>query len=295
MNYIDQFQKDLKIIFEDLKINYKTDPFIRSSCHDIVHFIGRAAMKRFSNLTKAFSKGDSFCWSGYYHGVMETFLTQIENFNAGRDINKICNDISGKQNYSFNYYNCVHGLGHGLMFINGNELFDSLNGCDFLDGWWERESCYGGVFMENVNTNLRYHQTKYLKEDNLIYPCDIVDSRYEQSCYMMQTSYVLNKNGFDFKEGFEICADIEVPFDEVCYQSLGRDASGSTVSDIKKTKEICMIGKTFEQRSNCVIGAVKDFTAYYNSDSQAANFCESLDVGLKNICFTTLENFYASF
>ncbi|MBL7055537.1 hypothetical protein ISS07_01350 [Candidatus Woesearchaeota archaeon] len=283
------------VAFKDLKLKYKINQFVKSTCHDIVHFIGRASMKKYGDLDEAFSKGDSFCWSGYYHGIMEILLSEKENFNASRDINNICTDIEGKHSYSFNYFNCVHGLGHGLMFLNDNELFDSLGGCDFLSGWWERESCYGGVFIENVNTNLRYHQTKYLREDNLIYPCDVVDSRYKQGCYIMQTSYVLNKNNYDFEEGFEICEKVEKPFDDVCYQSLGRDASGSTISDIKKTKGICMIGKDFEQQSNCVVGAVKDFVAYYDSDKEARSFCGSLNSELKELCLVTLENFYVSF
>ncbi len=37
------------------------------------------------------------------------------------------------------------------MAVNESDVFESLDGCDeALDDGWEREKCYGGVFMENV-------------------------------------------------------------------------------------------------------------------------------------------------
>jgi len=294
--YTELVQKEgIDAAFIDLKSNYKKNPRTRKICHDIVHFIGRAAVDKYPSVEDAFKYGDAFCWSGYYHGVMEKILSQKPLFNESEKINSICENIPGRERYSFDYYNCVHGLGHGFMYITDNELFESLETCDKFDGWWERESCYGGVFMENVNTNLRYHYTKYLKDDDPLYPCNVASIRYKPSCYLMQTSYILDINGADFSGVFNLCKEVEEPYTDICYQSLGRDASGYSVSDVKKTSRICLLGKDFRQRSNCVIGAVKDFISYFHSDVEAKKLCSSLPEELKEKCFQTAREFYKVF
>ena len=50
---------------------------------------------------------------------------------------------------TFLLYQCVHGLGHGLMIYSRNDLPYSLRICDGLATAWDRNSCTGGVFMQN--------------------------------------------------------------------------------------------------------------------------------------------------
>jgi len=278
-------EEGIDVAFNELKSNYDNDPTITSLCHDIAHFVGRAAAEKYSRVDEAFQHGDSFCWSGYYHGVMEGLLGDKKIKNLSQEIKSICSNITGKENYSFDYYNCVHGLGHGIMFVMDNELFDSLEICDNLNGWWERNSCYGGVFMENVNTNFKYHDTKYLDSEDLHYPCNAVNERYKGACYFMQTSYMLVITEANFPKMFSLCKEVDDPYKELCYQSIGRDASGYTITEPKKTKKICLKGKDIEQKENCVIGAANNFIAYYHSTKEAEILCDSLGNGLKKICF----------
>src|SRR3712207_8409133 len=42
-------------------------------------------------------------------------------------------------------------------------------------------------------------------------------------------------------------------------------------------RSFCMMGEDYEARSNCVIGAVKDFISYYDGDEQARELCEPFD------------------
>jgi hypothetical protein len=281
--------------FVDLKVRYDESAVVRSLCHPLTHVIGRAAAKKYPDVGDAYRQGDHFCWSGYYHGVMEGILRDTKPTDLPDTIDAICNSIPGKETFSFDYYNCVHGLGHGVMYITDNELFDALILCDNLSGGWEKESCYGGVFMENVITDFENHFTKYLKPDELMYPCSVVPEKNKHACYLMQTSYVLKENGYDFKEAFELCSQIGESHINTCYQSIGRDASGSTVSHIERTKNYCLIGLDFRQQSNCAIGAVKDFISYFHSDTQAKQFCAALGRGLQDICLNTATQYYRSF
>jgi hypothetical protein len=183
-----------KAALANLKVLYAKDPFVVSQCHQLIHSVGNVAAEMYGgDIGKAFTYGDGFCWSGYYHGVVEQALKQFNPDTVAAQGDGFCANIPGKAQYSFDYFNCVHGLGHGYMAVTKNELFASLDLCETLTGGWEKESCYGGVYMENVMVDNRTHFSKYLKPDDLMYPCTAVEEKYKGQCYLMQTSYALTK------------------------------------------------------------------------------------------------------
>jgi hypothetical protein len=288
-------QKGVAAAFTQLKKDYESNNYVRSQCHPFSHVIGHAAVILYPEVSVAFSHGDPFCWSGYYHGVMEEVVERAGVSKITSDLDGICSGVTGKESYSFDYYNCVHGLGHGLMAITDNELFKSLKYCDNLSGAWEETSCFGGVFMENVMIDNRGLVTNFLRPKEPLYPCNAVDEKYKSSCYLMQTSYMLKVANYDFAKVFGQCREADKDYVNICFQSLGRDASGQSLSNAPATKAKCDLGATYNEKSNCIIGAVKDFVSYYHSDVQAKSFCNSLDTDLQEICTYTAETYYRSF
>lgn len=297
----DQFYRNLVVkkgvpeAFKVLKEDYPKNPYVVAQCHPITHIIGHASLELYPNVTEAFSHGDPYCWSGYYHGVMEEVSERIGVKGIEKELNNICSGVKGKETYSFDYYNCVHGLGHGVMSVNNDELFISLKMCDNLVGSWEKESCYGGVYMENVIIDNSGLVSKYLKPEDPMYPCNAVDAKYKSSCYLMQSSYALKVRGYDFNKVFADCRGADEGFRNICYQSIGRDASGQSSSNAEQTKSRCDLGQTYDEKSNCVIGAVKDFISYFHSDVQANSFCNSLAPDLVQVCLDTAVSYYRSF
>lgn len=282
--------------FKDLRGLYEMSSMVQTYCHPLSHSIGHAAVEKYPKVADAYTHGEDFCWSGYYHGVIERYIGKIGYENLPGEINNICMDIPGKESYSFDYYNCVHGVGHGLMSLTGDELFDSLELCDGLTGQWEKSSCYSGVFMENVIADGRNHKTDYLKPEDPVYPCNAVGEGYKETCYLMQTSYMLKVTNYDFKKVFDLCKGVDAGYVNTCYRSLGRDASGTSVSDVEQTKTKCFIGENFEQKSECIVGAVKDFISYYYSDTKAKQLCQSLgDAQMEKICLETADEYYSYF
>jgi hypothetical protein len=280
--------------FADLKARYPNNSYVQSQCHPLTHVIGRTAAESFNKVSDAYQQGDSYCWSGYFHGVLEAFAHKIGLTNLRTQINSMCADLNTDGKYGFDYYNCVHGIGHGLMAVTDDELFDSLGYCDGLTGDWEQQSCAGGVYMENIIADGLNHVTKYLDPEKPLYPCSGSPDKYQNSCYLMQTSYMLKINGGDFAKTFQWCRDAGA-FQDTCNQSLGRDASGRSVSDGQKTKDICMLGPSENEKNNCVIGAVKDFISYFHSDVQAKAFCNLFDGKIQTDCLSTTEWYYKSF
>jgi hypothetical protein len=289
------YNEGVAAAFAQIKVAYNESDFVRGSCHQLVHVIGRAAGARFGDAATAFDQGDDFCWSGYYHGVMEAVIGKIGFQQIRSELNTVCASVGADKRYSFYHYNCVHGLGHGVMAVASGELFEALGLCDTISDAWERESCFGGVFMENVmsevNPDHARHGKKYLKDDDLMYPCNAVEHRYKQQCFLMQTSHALQVTGHDFDRVFQLCDAVDDAFRATCYQSLGRDASGSTISDGIRTRDICMKGRDFDARSNCIIGAVKDFISYYHSNEQGEKLCQLLELALVDPCLAVAKTY----
>ncbi|OGL26201.1 hypothetical protein A3E49_03335 [Candidatus Saccharibacteria bacterium RIFCSPHIGHO2_12_FULL_49_19] len=289
-------QKSTQEALADVKAQYESNSYIYTNCHQIIHVIGRAAGKKYGDLAEAYRNGNDFCWSGYYHGVVEAIAYDIGPDEFVAKINDICASLRESERYKFSHYNCAHGLGHGLMAIQGNELFVSLSSCDQLKDGWERGSCYGGVFMENIMSEVNPdHHTDYLKDDDLLYPCNAVDVKYAYQCYQMQTSHALKVVGYDFARIFQLCTTVPAPNDATCFKSLGRDASGSTISDPQRTKDICMMGPSDEAKRHCVIGAALDFVSYHHSDRPALAFCDILVDAFKVECINTVKSYYTTF
>jgi hypothetical protein len=76
-----------------------------------------------------------------------------------------------------------------------------------------------------------------------MYPCNSVEQTFKEPCYLIQTAYALRQTGQDFAKVFDMCGAVEEDMRDTCWQSLGRDASGNSVSNISITRERCELGK----------------------------------------------------
>jgi hypothetical protein len=285
----------VRTAFLDIKKRYTDNADVASMCHPLTHIIGQEASRAYANVSEAYLRGDSFCWSGYYHGIMEGFVDRIGIKNLPAQLMTMCADIPSKKTYGFDYYNCVHGLGHGIMEKLSDDVILSLAMCDNLTGSWERESCYGGVFMENIINDNKNHNSKYLKPEDPLYPCTAVQTKYRAACYLGQSSYALQVTDYNFSKIFKMCNSVETPFRDICNQSLGRDAASVALHTADKTKATCALASDASGRSNCVIGAVKEFISYYHSDTQAKDFCALLDGDDRTTCEITATTYYKQF
>ena len=292
-NLVDKYGEQVAIA--DLKKRFNNDGYIAAQCHPIIHIVGAEASKKYSSPSEAFLHGDPFCWSGYYHGVMEGIIARIGEDALPQKLNTICDGITGKEKYSFDYFNCVHGLGHGIMELKGDNLFDSLAMCDNLTGDWEQQSCQSGVFMENIISYNHNGTSNYLKKDDPLYPCPAVKDKYKFQCYLGQTSYALEVSNYDFKKVSDLCTTVAAPFRGVCFQSYGRDAGNQAGHAVGNTKQLCAIPRNASDEQDCVVGAVKEFISYYHDIKQANDFCNALDTAQKQNCLTTGAEYYKVF
>lgn len=277
--------------FQDLKLRTKKDIHAKKFCHQITHSIGHAAAKMHPGILDAFAYGDDYCWSGYYHGLIEDSVKLWGKEYIFTHINDICSRVPGKERYSFAYHNCVHGIGHGLLGMHAGDMFEALESCKKLLEQRERASCYGGVFMENIMIEARGGTTTYLDPINPLYPCPIIAEKYQSECYLAQPSYALKQLGGDFKKIFELCASIPHTHRSTCFRSIGKDAASTSLNEVQQTKAICILGTSLQQQGECLVGAALDFVGYYHDSVKALDLCGQFEGVLKNTCTTVVRDY----
>ena len=261
----------------------QTNRAVESDCHRIVHMIGSAALARYrGNIARAFSEGASTCWSGYYHGILErAFIGARSRLEMGSIARRVCEDSTVRAS-TWLAYQCLHGLGHGLMIQSGYDLRLALAICDDLRTDWDRTSCYGGTFMENLSSTYGV-RSRFLKDDDLVYPCDAVPERQKSSCYLLVTSRILTANHYNWRAAAVTCEGVEQRWMATCFQSYGRDASGFTRQNPARIIGLCAIAG--RGRHDCLYGAARDVTANDAGGARAAQLCRLTSGRERNRCF----------
>jgi mono/diheme cytochrome c family protein len=258
------------------------DRAIESNCHRIAHTIGAASLLHFKgNVGKAFAGGSASCWSGYYHGVLERAFSGVPDSRVASVARTLCVDPEIRRT-AFIAYQCVHGLGHGLMIYTGYDLPKSLKICDALKGSWDQVSCTGGVFMENISSSYGI-KSRWLRKNDLIYPCNVVAQRHKVYCYLMVTSRILPEVGYDFRRTAALCRRSEPGWINTCYQSLGRDASGQTRQEPRRIRDLCKFAGSGE--GECLYGAARDMTSNYANGERAGALCRLAPTRFAQRCF----------
>lgn len=261
-------------------------------CHQEAHQVGRAAYVLYGAM--AFAGGDASCHSGYYHGAMESMLFEKGTANLTDTVMEICNSFDTQ----FGIFECLHGIGHGLLAFKQYDLPAALDLCKTLPSSYDQTSCEGGAFMENIVTGQgigaggNTHTTPWLSDDPH-FPCNAIDSSYDvqYQCYQMQTSWMLDIYDGDFARTAAECRMAREDMVNVCFSSLGRDAAGWSLRDPQKTIARCEAAERgTAQYDACIRGAVNvviDFWGPALAD-QAAVFCKTAPEEGKSACFNTL-------
>jgi hypothetical protein len=292
------------------------DEEIRRDGHNYSHAIGLSAFTGEEEVGPVFSRCTPAFQSGCYHGVIQSFFTHHIQEHGGHidvaTINALCEDQRAER---WLLFQCAHGMGHGTYMIANNQLPGALEACDLVADDWERESCYGGVFMENiVAATVPHHSVgrpdlegamdhsdhampattlasaasaapfPALKKDEPLYPCSVLEDRYLTSCYQMQTSAILWFNGSDVPAAARACAQAPVNFRVTCFQSLGRDVSSITLQDNARAIRLCAAAPE-EYQPWCHLGYAKNLVDVTADPADGFAYCRMLPAGeSKRVC-----------
>ena len=297
------------------------DPSVAAEGHVYTHAIGIEAYSVERYFADLFSQCTTLFQSGCYHGVVQAHFIASGAADPERIV-ALCSPYEGDPADLWILFQCVHGLGHGLTMYHDHSLPKALEGCDFLTNDWNRQSCYGGAFMENVvNATDPHHPAsdlvpgewedgrleegsrahghaalrmsdgvepwEPLRADDPHYPCSILDDRYLTSCYLMQTSAMLWHNGGDIAHAAASCVEAPQGWRDDCFESLGRDISGRTVMDPDDALRECRRSPE-EYRPWCYTGVVKNFVAVTATTEAGFSFCRRVESWAKRACYEAM-------
>jgi mono/diheme cytochrome c family protein len=269
----------------------ETDPTVQV-CHRIAHTLGAGGLAHYDgDVGRAFADGTAVCWSGYYHGILERAFAGVSEDELPAVSRRLCESADVRRN-DFIAYQCVHGLGHGLMIYTGYDMPLSLETCDALKTSWDQTSCTGGVFMENLQTSYGT-RSKWLRDDDPLYPCKTVAERHKLYCYLMVTSRILDVVGGDWQQTVDWCRKAERNWIATCFQSLGRDASGRSLQEPKEILRICSLAGDME--GECIYGAARDITSMDAGASRSAGMCSGAPDEWRTLCFTGIGTILGGF
>ena len=258
------------------------------NCHRIAHSIGSASLARNKgNVATTFAQGSASCFSGYYHGVLERSLVGVRGYEPerlGRVARDLCSDADIRK-VTYLAYQCLHGLGHGLMITTGYGLPTSVSTCNRLSTDWDRTACKGGAFMENISTSYGV-RSSWVRDDDPEYPCNAVAEGDKLKCYEIVTSRILRLSDNDWEETSRTCSEIEGgQWVSACFRSLGRDASGWAKHDPATVHEYCATARPYGGEGSCIAGSAIATSATFTDGRRAGPLCTTSPAQLRGDCF----------
>ncbi len=287
--------KGSEFAFQALENMTLIDPYISEQGHPLAHGMGRTAVSVYGGPRTALKHCPYVLSSGCFHGVMQSYFDTLPSLS--RDIVRgMC--MGDDPTWQFQ---CIHGMGHGLMLYTNYAMNSSLEYCDFLDGWMSVESCQGGVIMENLvgyadslvsspgaghnhGGTPRPPPTFMVRPDDPAFPCDVLAEKYLKTCYYFQSSVTLHFNGGNFPATVAMCQGAPATYYDVCFRSIGRDAGARMRYDPHATSAICLLG-TQTQAESCIRGFAGDVVNTDSNPAAAIPACAAVDEPVRDTCF----------
>ncbi len=270
-------KNDPRVALSALRERIKSDPSVLRACHGISHIIGHAAYAKYKSFSKAMQFQDEIC-TGYIHGVIESLF--IETSDLVQNIEIVCSP------YSLGSYmarGCYHGVGHGLMYYTDQDLPRSLNFCDYYKNDFARRNCINGVFMANFNTFQSDSVSKYLKDDDLFYPCKDQEPRHKRDCYLYAPMRYLSFAPNDYRGALKWCNGAESSYISVCAEGVGTQAIKENILKPLPVEKMCAEGTPY-QIEPCITGMIMTYVIYHGSITEAETLCPLLKETHRSTC-----------
>jgi hypothetical protein len=255
-----------------------TNDQIFRDCHDIVHQVGHAAYEKYG-LTGALSYEDDICGSGYIHGVIEEAIGEAPD--PLQVLPTLCQPKDGR---------CFHGVGHGIMYYNNNDVPKSLSECDTFTQSSDQVQCAEGVFMENFSIDTVNHLSPWLHPTAPLSACVNWKPAYEAACYFYATRYYQKLHPGEFTAEFQWCLNVPSQFVRDCMRGVGSTAMKYNMHEPLQVEAICQQAPA-DYQLDCAMGMSTYYIVNYASTVKAAtDLCPILDPSFQPTCLQAVQN-----
>ena len=232
-------------------------------CHQSAHHLGRMTFAEYG--AAASISVEEVCRSGMRHGMMEQLFVTRGIANLAEDVEVLCpSEID-----SFSRYQCLHGVGHGVMAWTAYEIKDALKLCDLMTDESSQRSCYTGIFMENVVSGCPLRSASVLHTSTattLTIPATSWTSAMSTTAtgtrrHRCSSSSIVTWNSWS-RPGQEAPPVAR----RSCFGSYGRDVSGIHGRSPATIAHYCGLAPSVQYRGACIDGAAR--TLFWEESQQ---------------------------
>jgi hypothetical protein len=244
-------------------------PDIARICHPIAHDLGHAALEKYAyNFKKAVSFQDGVCGNGYLHGVVEHAVLHAPD--PEQALHTLCApELDGS---------CLHGIGHGAMFVAAMDLPKALAFCDWFKLPTQRTSCAEGVFMQNFEVGVPgVKSSSWLKASDPMYPCAQQPTRYQGSCYYYAPQYYLSLHAGKYADGLAWCRTAGTSAAvTACTMGMGSRTMKYNIDRVAFSEAQCATETERSLRDVCVRGLTSYYMVHFNDPKAGMRLCAQL-------------------
>jgi hypothetical protein len=267
--------------------------------HQVAHALGRDAVARHGGDASIIRECRPSFASGCFHGVVEAAVRQEGRIDMAQ-LERLCvsMDESGGPAPGFE---CLHGLGHGVLGAVDRDLAAALRHCDALSTARRAASCHSGAFMEAITGAMGPPMTHemhahaadhahavtrpFLVDPADSYsPCDAYHDPYATPCWLFQGYVILRANGFDAGRALRICDGAPDGRAARCYESIGHQLTGLFQRGGAWVLGECAKGNP-ALAARCAGGATLALNATDWSGRRAARLCAAAPPAWKDECY----------
>ncbi|WP_406111093.1 hypothetical protein [Kitasatospora purpeofusca] len=266
---------DPGVALADLDRITKQLPYTVRFCHPIAHELGHAAVKRFNaDFQKVISFPHETCAAGYLHGAVEEMLNA--SAQPETDLVKLCAPKNSGP--------CIHGVGHGTMFVAKQDVAKARELCNKFTTDQNRIRCSEGLFMQLFGPDEEDEKAKAnLPADKLaqdpLYPCKDQPALFQSACFFYAPTFYLSSHDYPnhpevYAEALKWCLGGKASGGSVdCSRGVGSRTMKYNLDREDWTAQQCATAADGWQRKACAEGLVSYYTVNYTDAGAAGRLC----------------------
>ena len=289
----------LAAALDSLEQRAARDSAVLRDGHQMAHALGRDAVARRGGDASIIRECRPSFASGCYHGVVEAAVRHEGRIDMAQ-LERLCvsMDESGGPAPGFE---CLHGLGHGVLGAVARDLPTTLRHCDALSTPRRAASCHSGAFMEAITGAMgppMAHEMHAHVPDHAhgaahplavdpadpYSPCDAYHDPYATSCWLFQGYVILRANAFDAGRALRVCDGAPDGRAARCYESIGHQITGLFQRGNAWLLGECAKGNP-ALAARCAGGATLALNATDWSGRRAAQLCAGAPAAWKDPCY----------